>query len=137
MGGYKVQGRQRDDSSETPRAGTRERIIADALAVEEAGASAVVLEGIPSELAKLITEKLSIPTIGIGAGPSCDGQILVTPDLLGMTLHRTPKFVKRYADIGTTIREAVAQYLDEVRTSVFPSSEFSYQSPKEGYAHLS
>jgi len=116
MGGYKVQG----------RAEQAERIMADALAVQEAGAFSVVLEGIPAELAARITAELTIPTIGIGAGPSCDGQVLVIHDILGLCEKYSPKFVKRYADLAPLISAAVRDYVDDVRTGRFPTDEHSF-----------
>lgn len=116
MGGYKVQGRK--DHAE--------RIVEDAHAVQEAGAFAVVLEGIPAKLAARITEMLEIPTIGIGAGPSCDGQVLVIHDILGLCEKYSPKFVKRYADLGPLISEAARQYVSEVKEGQFPTEEHSF-----------
>lgn len=126
MGGHKVQGKL---SGSRDKAGTRERIIDDALAVERAGAFACVLESIPAELAAEITEMLSIPTIGIGAGPACDGQILVSTDLLGLTPDFKPKFVKRFAELGTATVEAVRRYGDEVRAGTYPGPEHSFEGP--------
>ncbi len=116
MGGYKVQGRQ----------GQAEAIYADALAVEAAGACALVLEGIPASLAARITAALGIPTIGIGAGPSCDGQVLVLHDLLGICEKYSPKFVKRYASLAGVITDAVGQYVHEVKRGDFPTQEHSF-----------
>jgi 3-methyl-2-oxobutanoate hydroxymethyltransferase len=116
MGGYRVQGRK-DEA---------ERIIEDARAVQEAGAFAVVLEGIPSKLAARITEQLAIPTIGIGAGPACDGQVLVIHDILGLCEKYSPKFVKRYADLSPIITEATRQYVSEVKAGIFPDEEHSF-----------
>lgn len=116
MGGYRVQGRK-DEA---------ERIIEDARAVQEAGAFAVVLEGIPSKLAARITEQLAIPTIGIGAGPACDGQVLVIHDILGLCEKYSPKFVKRYADLSPIIMEATRQYVSEVKAGIFPDEEHSF-----------
>lgn len=116
MGGYKVQGRKEQ----------AERIMADALAVQEAGAFSVVLEGIPSQLAAEITERLTIPTIGIGAGVGCDGQVLVIHDLLGLCEKYSPKFVKRYADLAPVINDAVQSYLEEVRSGAFPTEAHSF-----------
>jgi 3-methyl-2-oxobutanoate hydroxymethyltransferase len=116
MGGYKVQGR--NDQAE--------RIMDDAFAVQHAGAFAVVLEGIPAVLAAEISAELTIPTIGIGAGPSCDGQVLVIHDILGLCEKYSPKFVKRYADLGPTISAAVTQYVTEVRNGEFPTEEHSF-----------
>lgn len=116
MGGYRVQGRKEQ----------AERIIEDALAVQEAGAFAIVLEGIPASLAARITEQLTIPTIGIGAGPGCDGQVLVIHDILGLCEKYSPKFVKRYADLAPLITEAARQYVAEVKDGTFPTEEHSF-----------
>ena len=121
MGGHLVQGRRRGR-----RPGERERVIADAVAVAEAGAFAVVLEGIPLDLAAEITARLPIPTIGIGAGRHCDGQILVLHDILGLFDQLTPKFAKRYAELGCEAREAVASYVREVRGGAFPDEAHSF-----------
>ena len=117
MGGFKVQGRSE---------AAAERVLADARAVEEAGAFCLVLEGIPSALAAEISRAVSIPTIGIGAGPFCDGQVLVCNDLLGMDLSFKPKFVKRFAELETTIVAAFEQYVTEVRDGTFPGPEHSF-----------
>ncbi len=116
MGGYRVQGRKEQ----------AERIIEDALAVQEAGVFAIVLEGIPASLAARITEQLTIPTIGIGAGPGCDGQVLVIHDILGLCEKYSPKFVKRYADLAPLITEAARQYVAEVKDGTFPTEEHSF-----------
>jgi len=116
MGGYKVQGRKEQ----------ADRIMEDAFAVQNSGAFAVVLEGIPAKLAAEITAELSIPTIGIGAGPSCDGQVLVIHDILGLCEKYSPKFVKRYADLGPVISDAVTRYVAEVRSGEFPTEEHSF-----------
>jgi 3-methyl-2-oxobutanoate hydroxymethyltransferase len=121
MGGHKVQGRRRGQAP-----GQRERLIEDALAVEAAGAFAVVLEGMPLDLAAEITERLEIPTIGIGAGRHCDGQILVLHDVLGLGERRAPRFAKRYADLWTAAREAVEAYAGEVRGAAFPTPAHSF-----------
>jgi 3-methyl-2-oxobutanoate hydroxymethyltransferase len=118
LGGYKVQGR--DEAA-------REKILADARAVQEAGVFAVVLEAIPSALAREIGELLSIPTIGIGAGPHCDGQVLVLHDLLGLFDRFTPKFVKRYASLKDDALRAVREYKKEVENGTFPSEEQSFK----------
>lgn len=118
FGGFKVQGR--DELA-------AKKLIEDALAVEDAGAFAVVLEGVPSKLASLITKKLTIPTIGIGAGASCDGQVLVYQDMLGMFSDFTPKFVKKYENIGKKMKNAFSNYIDEVKIEVFPSEEHSFK----------
>lgn len=117
FGGYKIQGRGEGQAA---------AILEDALAVEEAGAFAVVLEGIPVQLAKEITQRLSIPTIGIGAGPHCDGQILVAHDMLGLFDDFTPKFVKQYADLKAVIGEAVGSYATEVRSAAFPDEQHTF-----------
>jgi 3-methyl-2-oxobutanoate hydroxymethyltransferase len=114
MGGYKV---QRDDV----------RLTQDAQAAEQAGAFGLVLECVPAPLAAEITRTLRIPTIGIGAGPTCDGQVLVIHDLLGITPGPLPRFVKQYADLQETISHAVRQYCDEVRNGAFPSSEQAFK----------
>ena len=118
FGGFKVQGK----SEEAARA-----LLADAKAVEEAGAFAVVIEAVPAALAQMITDAVSIPTIGIGAGAGCDGQILVYQDMLGMFSDFTPKFVKRYANVGEVMREAFANYAAEVASGAFPTEEHSYK----------
>jgi 3-methyl-2-oxobutanoate hydroxymethyltransferase len=120
FGGYRVQGK-------TPSAA--EQLLRDAQAVEAAGAFAVVLEGIPRELAAEITSALGIPTIGIGAGPDCDGQILVLHDMLGLTFQEPPKFARRYANLGETISRAVREYCEDVQNGNFPSDEESYHAP--------
>lgn len=117
MGGYKVQGRADADG---------ERILNDAVAVEQAGAFCVVLEGIPRGLAAEITERLTIPTVGIGAGPDCDGQVLVVNDVLGLDTSFSPKFVKRYATLEEQAIAAVSAYATEVRGGVFPGPEHSF-----------
>ena len=122
FGGYKVQGKNLLQARQ---------IKQDARELEKAGAFAIVLEGIPSGLAREITECLKIPTIGIGAGPHCDGQILVLNDLLGLTQDFTPKFVKRYANLDAEIKKAVGHYIDEVRSGVFPGKEHSYHTEKK------
>ena len=118
FGGFKVQGK----SEEAARA-----LLADAKAVEEAGAFAVVIEAAPAALAQMITDAVSIPTIGIGAGAGCDGQILVYQDMLGMFSDFTPKFVKRYANVGEVMREAFANYAAEVASGAFPTEEHTYK----------
>lgn len=118
MGGYKVQGRN--------HAGAQQ-LLEDARAVEEAGAFALVLEAMPSDLAAEITAAAKIPTIGIGAGPACDGQVLVLHDVLGLYGDFKPKFVKRYADLGAQIVEILKQYKQEVESGAFPAPEQSYE----------
>jgi 3-methyl-2-oxobutanoate hydroxymethyltransferase len=119
LGGYRVQGK-------TPDAA--EQLLRDAHAVEAAGAFAVVLEAVPRELAAQITRELNIPTIGIGAGPECDGQILVVNDLLGLTFHPAPKFARQYAKVGEIISGAVRTYCEDVRNGTFPSDAESYHA---------
>ncbi len=118
MGGFKVQGRADEQARQ---------IIADAKAVEAAGAFAVVIEGIPRELAKTVTEAISIPTIGIGAGVDCDGQVLVIHDILGLCDKYSPKFVKRYADISTTIATGIDSYIKEVKAGEFPTLDHTFK----------
>jgi 3-methyl-2-oxobutanoate hydroxymethyltransferase len=118
MGGFKVQGREEEQARQ---------IFADAKAVEEAGAFAMVLEGVPRDLAKTITESVGIPTIGIGAGPDCDGQVLVIHDILGLCDKYSPKFVKRYADISATISAGIENYIKDVKSGDFPTSEHSFK----------
>lgn len=117
MGGYRVQGKKDEQAR---------KILADARAVEAAGAFALVLEGIPLQLAEQITGELSIPTIGIGAGPHCDGQVLVLHDILGLCEKYSPKFVKQYADLKTVIAAAVASYIAEVKGGEFPTEGHSF-----------
>jgi len=120
LGGYRVQGK-------TPA--TADQLLRDARAVEAAGAFAIVLEAMPRELAAEITRSLRIPTIGIGAGPDCDGQVLVLHDLLGLTFQDAPKFARRYANVGETISRAVRQYCDDVQNGAFPTDAESYHAP--------
>ncbi len=127
MGGYKVQGK-------TLKA--VEQLMRDAVALERAGAFCVVLEGIPREVAAMVTHELEIPTIGIGAGPECDGQVLVFHDLLGLTFAPAAKFVRRYADLGSAITNAVLAYKDDVKSGGFPSEAESYHLPKDTSAAL-
>jgi 3-methyl-2-oxobutanoate hydroxymethyltransferase len=123
MGGHRVQGQRHGE-----KAGQRERIIDDALAVEDAGAFAIVLEGMPLDLAAEITDRLTIPTIGIGAGPHCDGQILVLHDVLGLCNGFSPKFAKRYAELWQAAGDAIADYAREVRSHAFPTDAQSFHS---------
>ena len=122
FGGFKVQGKSEEAAK---------KLIEDALAVERAGAFAVVMEGVPSKLAAIVTEKLSIPTIGIGAGDKCDGQILVYQDMLGMFNDFTPKFVKKYENLGDRMRNAFATYIEEVKNGSFPSEEHGFKIDEE------
>jgi 3-methyl-2-oxobutanoate hydroxymethyltransferase len=122
MGGFVVQGKD---------AASRQRILDDALALQEAGAYAIVVEGVPTELATEITETLAIPTIGIGAGVGCDGQVLVIYDLLGLNPDFTPKFVKKYVDGAAVVGDAVRAYVDEVKRGVFPDDDHAFHAPKK------
>lgn len=117
FGGHRVQGKTEEAAK---------KLLEDARAVEEAGAFAVVLECVPSKLADIITKELTIPTIGIGAGNGCDGQVLVYQDLLGMFSDFTPKFVKKYANVGEIMKEAFKEYKKEVSDGVFPAKEHEY-----------
>ncbi len=122
FGGFKVQGKDEEAA---------QRLIDAAKAVEQAGAFAVTLECIPERLAEIITKSISIPTIGIGAGKGCDGQVLVYQDMLGMFSDFTPKFVKRYADIGLQMKEAFLSFINEVQNGAFPTIEHSFAIPDE------
>lgn len=117
LGGFKVQGR--GDGAE--------KVLADAIAIEQAGAFAIVLEAIPPDLAAQITSMLSIPTIGIGAGSACDGQVLVCTDLLGLSRGHQPKFAKRFTDLGTQAVDAISTYVADVRAGTFPASAHTYK----------
>jgi len=117
LGGFRVQGK-------TPRAAVQ--LINDAHALEEAGVFAIVLESVPAPLAKIITERLEVPTIGIGAGPYCDGQVQVIQDILGLFTEFVPKHTKAYANLAETIRSATLRYADEVRSGAFPTAKESY-----------
>jgi 3-methyl-2-oxobutanoate hydroxymethyltransferase len=121
MGGYRVQGKTLEAARE---------LIEDALALERAGAFAIVLEGIPAEISRLITDRVRIPTIGIGAGLNCDGQILVFSDLVGLTFGHTAKFVRRYADVKAVISNALRQFADDVAARRFPAEQESYHLPE-------
>ncbi len=127
LGGFKVQGK-------TARAAAA--LLDDALSLQEAGCFSLVLEAIPAPLARRVTERLSIPTIGIGAGPDCDGQVLVYHDLLGLYERFTPRFVKQYAKLAPVIKEAVGAYVADVRAGTFPGPEHSFGMPEEEKAKL-
>ena len=122
FGGFKVQGKTQEKA---------QKLLDDARAVEKAGAFAITLECVPSALAKKITETVSVPTIGIGAGKDCDGQVLVYQDLLGMFSDFTPKFVKKYADVGTVMKEAFEQYITDLNNGNFPEEKHTYTIDKE------
>ena len=125
LGGYRAQGRT---------AARARRMLADALALQEAGCYSLVLEAVPTPVAARITAALEIPTIGIGAGPDCDGQVLVYHDLLGLTEGHTARFVKRYADLATTIREALAAFAADVRSGAYPEERHTYGMPADEQA---
>jgi 3-methyl-2-oxobutanoate hydroxymethyltransferase len=116
LGGYRVQGRGRG----------ADRLVEDALALQDAGAFAVVLEMVPADVAKRVTAELTIPTIGIGAGPDCDAQVLVWSDMAGLNRGRLPRFVKKYADVGGVLLDAARQFGEEVRSGRYPDAEHSY-----------
>ncbi len=118
FGGFKVQGKSEE---------TAKQLINDAVALEEAGAFSIVLEGIPAKVAALITKAVSIPTIGIGAGKECDGQILVYQDMLGMFDDFVPKFVKQYANVGKNMKEAIGMYIEEVEQGQFPEEKHTFK----------
>ncbi|HLE58565.1 MAG TPA: 3-methyl-2-oxobutanoate hydroxymethyltransferase [Candidatus Limnocylindria bacterium] len=125
LGGYKAQGRT---------AAKARRLLADALALQEAGCYSLVLEAVPTPVAAAVTAALEIPTIGIGAGPHCDGQVLVYHDLLGLTAGHTARFVKRYADLATIIREALTAYVADVRSGAYPEERHTYAMPADELA---
>ncbi len=127
FGGYKVQGK-------TPAAAVK--LVNDAVALEDAGAYAIVLEAVPAQLAQTITEKVSVPTIGIGAGLHCDGQVQVFHDLLGLFTDFVPKHAKRYAQIGDAIKEAVSRYVAEVQDSAFPTEKESFFVDESAFSEL-
>ena len=127
MGGYKVQGKTMRDI---------EQLMRDAQALDHAGVVAIVLEGMPREVAAMITAEVEAPTIGIGAGPDCDGQVLVFHDILNLTFAPPAKFVRRYGDAGALITNAVKAYRDDVKSHSYPSDEESYHLPKEAQATL-
>ncbi len=127
FGGYRVQGRSIE---------TAQMLVKDAQELETAGVFALVIELVPRETAEMITDAVNIPTIGIGAGPHCDGQVLVLWDMLGLFEGFTPKFVKRYADIRSVIKNAVSQYIEEVRSGVFPAPEHCFEMSEEDSGRL-
>jgi 3-methyl-2-oxobutanoate hydroxymethyltransferase len=127
FGGYKVQGK-------TPAAAVK--LVNDAVSLEQAGAYAIVLETIPAQLAQVITEKTSIPTIGIGAGPHCDGQVQVFHDMLGLFTDFVPKHAKRYAQVGEAIKQAVSEYVSEVREGAFPTERESFFIDEPAFSEL-
>ncbi|WP_346877864.1 3-methyl-2-oxobutanoate hydroxymethyltransferase [Clostridium sp. UBA5712] len=127
LGGFKVQGKSEEAAKE---------LIEAAKAVEKAGAFSVVLECVPAKLSEIISKEISIPTIGIGAGASCDGQILVYQDMLGMFNDFTPKFVKKYADLGATMTEAFKAYIEDVSKGIFPALEHGFKISEEVISKL-
>ncbi len=127
LGGFKVQGKSLEDAK---------RLVDDALAVEAAGAFAIVLEAIPRQLAAVVTERLKIPTIGIGGGADCDGQVLVLHDLVGLFRRFTPKFVKVYADLYAVQMDAVKRYIADVQGGAFPAEEHTFTMKEEALAEL-
>jgi len=127
LGGFKAQGRTADQAR---------KVYEDALALERAGCFAVVLEAVPAAVAERITEALTVPTIGIGAGPATDGQVLVYHDLLGLYEGRAPRFVKRYADLATEIKGALERYATDVREQRFPEEQHTYSIPDEELAEF-
>jgi len=127
LGGFKVQGKSLDQAK---------RVVDDAIALEDAGAFAIVLEAIPRQLAALITEKLGIPTIGIGGGLECDGQVLVLHDMVGLFRRFTPKFVKVYADVYSVQLDAVKHYVHDVQSKAFPAEEHTFTMKEEAVAEL-
>ena len=127
MGGYKVQGKT---------LAAIENLMRDAVALDNAGVCSMVLEGIPREVAAMITAEVSVPTIGIGAGPECDGQVLVIHDLVGLTFSSPAKFVRRYVDVGAAISEAIAGFKQDVAAGNYPSDAESYHLPKDTAAAL-
>jgi 3-methyl-2-oxobutanoate hydroxymethyltransferase len=127
LGGYRVQGKT---------AAAARQLIDDAFALEDAGAFSIVLELVPREIAQLITEKVSIPTIGIGAGADCDIQVLVIHDLIGLSFGKLPRFVRQYADLRQSTTDAISRWADDVRNGTYPANEESYGLPAEAAAEL-
>ena len=127
VGGFKVQARTAEDAAELVQSGR---------ALEKAGAFMVVAESVPAPVGELLSRSLTVPVVGIGAGPGCDGQVLVTPDMLGVQNEFTPRFLKRYAGLAATIEEAAREYLSEVKSGAFPAQEHSYPMDPEEAAQL-
>ena len=123
LGGHRIQGKDEEAAA---------RLVEEAVALEEAGAFSIVLELMPTSAAQRLTEAVSIPTIGIGAGPACDGQVLVLHDMLGLNEGFSPRFLKRYAELGKAAQEAVARYADEVREGAYPAAEHGYAPAGDG-----
>jgi 3-methyl-2-oxobutanoate hydroxymethyltransferase len=127
LGGYKVQAKTAD---------TAQRLLADALALEEAGCFSIVLEAVPAPVGEMVSKKLSVPTIGIGAGPGCDGQVLVFHDILGLFERFTPKFVKRYAELRRPMLDALQAFREEVESGVFPTEAHSFKIDEDEWQRL-
>jgi 3-methyl-2-oxobutanoate hydroxymethyltransferase len=127
LGGYRVQGKTAETAS---------ALIEDARALEEAGAFAIVLEVVPREIARVITESISIPTIGIGAGVHCDIQVLVLHDMLGLTFDKTARFVRQYVNLREVMTDAISRFADDVRTGAYPAEAEAYGLPSEAAAEL-
>jgi 3-methyl-2-oxobutanoate hydroxymethyltransferase len=127
LGGFKTQGKTAEAA---------QRIVEGAKELENAGCCSIVLEAVPAPVAARITHELSIPTIGIGAGPACDGQVLVYHDLLGLSEGHLPRFVKRYANLSAEIRDALTAYATEVRSGVFPEEQHTYAMPEDEQAEF-
>src|SRR5439155_7900902 len=128
LGGFKTQGKTSEAAA---------RLIDEALALEAAGAFSVVLEAVPAPVAAEITRRLTVPTIGIGAGPDCDGQVLVYHDLLGLTEGHLPRFVKRYANLSREIRDALEAYVSDVRSGAFPEDQHTYEMAQDELVRFS
>jgi len=122
LGGFRAQGRTAEQAR---------HLVDEALALQDAGCFAVVLEAVPPEVARAVTAALAVPTIGIGAGAGCDGQVLVWHDMLGYYEGRAPRFVKRYADLGAVVQDALERYAEEVRSGAFPEEQHTYAMPEE------
>lgn len=127
VGGFKVQARTAEDARD---------LLEGARALEKSGAFMVIVEAVPAPVGKLLSKNLTVPVVGIGAGPGCDGQVLVTPDMLGVQDEFTPRFLKRYAGLASTMEEAAREYLSEVKSGVFPTEEHSYPMDPEEEAQL-
>jgi 3-methyl-2-oxobutanoate hydroxymethyltransferase len=127
LGGFKVQGKDMEAARQ---------LLADAQALEQAGAFAIVLEAVPAPLAKVLRQKISVPTIGIGAGPDCDGQVLVVHDMLGLFEKFTPKFVKQYCNLAPDIKQGVHAYIQEIQAGDFPAEEHSFAAQEDFSALL-
>ncbi|HMK35185.1 MAG TPA: 3-methyl-2-oxobutanoate hydroxymethyltransferase [Desulfomonilaceae bacterium] len=127
LGGYKAQGRD---------LATARKLVEDAKILEDSGASSILLEAVPAEVAEVITDRLSVPVFGIGAGPHCDGQVLVIHDMIGMFNRKVAKFVKKYREVGALIHEALAEFKQEVTAGAFPAKEHCYPMPEDVAAEL-